>query len=210
MLERQRHGRRQAEPTRELGRRQPARQLQQRERIPARLGDDPLEDPLVEPSRQAGLQQRPRIAMAQGPDVQLRQPAERGARLARREHDRDPLRQQAPGNERERACRRTIEPVRVVDEAQERPLLGGLRQQAEHREPHEERIRRLAGAQPERDGERFALGCGQGLHQVGDRRAELLERRVRQLHLPLDADDPQNPEVPRGLDRILEQSGLPH
>ena len=98
--------------------------------------------------------------------MQLRQARERGARLARHEHDRDPLRQQAPRHERERARRRAIEPLRVVDDTQQRPFLGGLRQQAEHRQTDQERIRRLPCAEPERDGERVALGCGQGVHQV--------------------------------------------
>jgi hypothetical protein len=47
--ERQRH--RKAEAARELGGRQPARELDQREWIPARLGDDPLKDGFVKPSR---------------------------------------------------------------------------------------------------------------------------------------------------------------
>src|SRR5439155_20607873 len=55
----QRQSRREAESTGELRRRQPAWQLEERERIPARLGDDPLEYGLVEPRREDGLQVRP-------------------------------------------------------------------------------------------------------------------------------------------------------
>ena len=162
MLRGQGHRRRQAEPARELRRRQPARQLQQRERIPARLDDDPLEHALIQPSRQDRLQQRPRIAMPQGLDVELRQAGERVAQLARREHERDPLRQQAAGHERERSRRRTIEPLRVIDDTEERPLLRGLGQQAENRQSDEERIRSLPSAEPERDAQRLALGLRAG------------------------------------------------
>ena len=79
--------------------------------------------------------------MPQRQDVKLRQSRERVARLARREHERDLLRQQAAGHERERARRRTIEPLRVIDNTQERSLLGGLGQQAEDRQPDQERSR---------------------------------------------------------------------
>jgi hypothetical protein len=140
--------------------------------------------------------------------VQLRQARERRARLTGRKHDRDPLRQQAPRDEGQRARRRTIEPLPVVDETQQRSFLGGLRQQAEHRQPDQERIRRLPGAEPERDGQRLALGRRQGLRQVGDRRPQLLKRRIRKLHLPLDPDGPQHPELPRRLDRMLQQRRL--
>ena len=162
----QRHRRRQAEPARELRRRQPARQLQQSERIPARLGDDPIQHALIQPSRQDRLQQRPRITTPKGLDVELRQSCERVAQLTRREHERDLLRQQAAGDERERARRRTIEPLRVIDDTQERPLLRGLGQQAEDRQPDQERIRASGpGTQPERDAKRVALGLRQALHR---------------------------------------------
>ena len=178
--------------------RQPARQLQQRERIPARLGDDPLQHGLVQPRRQDGLQQRPRIATAQRLDVELREAGERVAQLARREHERDPLRQQAASHERERARRRTVEPLRVVDDAQERLLLGGLGQQAEDRQPDEERIRRRSGAEPERDAERVALGLREALDELEDRRAQLLQRRVRRAPSPPSTPDgPGDAKLPR-------------
>ncbi len=61
--------------------------------------------------------------------------------LARREHERDLFRQQAPGDERKRLCRRGIEPLRVVDETEERPFLGRRRQQVDDRQPDKEGIR---------------------------------------------------------------------
>src|SRR3954453_12889406 len=53
---RQRHGGRQAKPARELGRRQPLRQLEQSERIAARFLDDPVEHALIQPGRQSRLE----------------------------------------------------------------------------------------------------------------------------------------------------------
>ena len=79
------------------------------------------------------------------------------ARLARGEHDPDRLGQQAPGHERQRQRRRLIQPLSVVDDAQQRALLGHLREQAQHRQPDEEPIRGGARAQPEHDLQRLAL-----------------------------------------------------
>jgi hypothetical protein len=63
-------------------------------------------------------------------------------------------------------------------------------------------------AQPERNIERVALRTRQALVERKDRRAELLNRGERELHLTLDpsaADDSQR----RGfLDRVLEQRRL--
>ena len=61
------------EPARELGRRQPARQLQQRQRVAARLGDDPIAHPLVQPPRHGRRQQRACVAVGEARDDQLRQ-----------------------------------------------------------------------------------------------------------------------------------------
>ena len=158
----QRHRRGQPEPARELCRRQPARQLQQSERVPARLDNDPIQHALIQRSGQDRLQQRPRITTPQGLDAKLRQSRERVAQLASREHERDLLRQQATGHERERARRRTVEPLRVIDDTSERPLLRSLGQQAEGRQSDQERIRRLSGTQPEGDAERVALGLAAG------------------------------------------------
>ena len=205
--QRQRRG--QAEAAGELGGRQPARELQERERIPARLGDDPLEHGLVQP-RRAG--RTPAAPAHPGAPAARRGAAGSAASpwpdVTRREHERDPLRQQTASHERERARRRAVEPLCVVDHAQERLLLGSFREEPEDREPDEKRARRRSGAEPERDGERVALRIGQTLDELEDRRTELLERRVVELHLPLDARGPDDAEVLARLDRVLEQRGL--
>ena len=109
--------------------------------LPARLRDDPVAHPLVqhEPHRRA--QQRARVAVAQAVHLQLGQVLKLLARLARGEHDPDRLGQQAPGHEGQRQRRGVIQPLRVIDDAQQRTLLGHLREQAQHRQPDEEPIR---------------------------------------------------------------------
>jgi 8-hydroxy-5-deazaflavin:NADPH oxidoreductase len=173
-----------------------------------RLDDDPLQHTLVEAGREDRVQQRPRFSTAERLDLKLREAGERLDRLTRREDHRDVLGQKAARHEREHARRCTVEPLRVVDHTEERLLLGGLRQQAEDREPDEERIGRPSRAQPERDLEGVALRIGQALHQVETRRAQLLERGERELYLPLDADRARDPEVRSRPDRIVEQRGL--
>ena len=111
-------------------------------------------------------------------------------------------------HERERSGRCAVEPLRVVDHAQERLLLGGFGEETENREPDEERARRLSGAEPEGDAERVPLRIRQTLAELEDRRTELLQRRVVELHLPLDARSPDDAKILARLDRVLEQCGL--
>ena len=124
--DRQRTRRGHPEPAGELGRRQPARQLQQRQRVAARLGDDAVADALVDAPPDADREQPVRIVVADALHDQCGQAVELAgvAGIAHREHHRDPLREQAPRDERQRLRRRTIEPLRVVDQAHQRPLLG--------------------------------------------------------------------------------------
>jgi hypothetical protein len=79
--------------------------------------------------------------------------------------------------------RRPIKPLRVINHAQKRLLLGHLRQQAEHRQPHEKPIRRVPRPQPERNPERVVLRGRQPVQAIQQRRAQLLQRRERKLHL---------------------------
>ncbi len=204
----QRQRRRQPETAGELGGRQPARQLQQRKRIPARLGDDPLEHGLVQPRRQDGLQQRPGIPASQRLDPKLREAGQSTAHLTRRERERDPLRQQAASHERERPGRSAVEPLRVVDHAQQRPPLGGFGEEAENREPDKKRAGRRSVAEPEGDAERVTLKIRKTLAELEDRRTELLQRRVVELHLPLDARSPDDAKILARLDRPLQQRRL--
>jgi hypothetical protein len=147
--------------------------------------------------------------MPQRRHAELGQPCEHIPRFARAEDECDPLGQQAPSDEGERTGRRAIEPVRVVDGTEQRSLLRNLGHQAEDRQSNQERGRNLPGPESERDGERVALGSGQMLRSIEQRRAQLLQRRVRELHLSLDPDRPQYPELPSLLDRPLQQRGLP-
>ena len=79
------------------------------------------------------------------------------ARLAGGEHDPDLLGQQPPGDEGQRQRRRMIEPLRVVDHAQQRRSSACSETRLSTAKPDQEPVRRGAGAQPEHDLERLML-----------------------------------------------------
>ena len=157
-----------------------------------------------------GLEQRARIGIGQAPHRHLRQPRQLAlvADLADREHQRDRLGIQAARDERQRLRRRAVEPLRIVDDAQQRPVPCRLGAQAEHREADEESIRRVAGAEAEGRAQRLALGAGQRVQVVQQRRAELLQPGVRELHLGLGARRSDDAASGRRVHQILQQRGL--
>ena len=176
-------------------------QLHQREGIAAGFDDEPLDHLVVQRSRQDGLQERAGVAMTEPWDGDLRQPTRCVGHFARGEHHRDPLDREAARREPEDLCRRAIEPLGVVDHAEKRPFPGGLRQQSENREGDEERVRRRPRPEPEGDIERVALRTRQSLTEGKDRRAELLDRGERELHLALDAGGAHDPQRRGFLDQ---------
>jgi hypothetical protein len=206
---RQRQPPRQREAPGDLRRRQRPWQLAQRERVPARLGDELLAHPRIHHPGEGELEQFPRVVVIEARDDEARQAGEVVVRLAHREHECDPLAPEPPADERERLGRGVIEPLGVVDDAEQRPFARDLGEQPEHREPDEEWARHGTGTQPERDLERLALRHGEEVEVVDHLAAELMEARVGQLHLRLDRDHPLDARGRRSLgDGLLEQRGL--
>jgi hypothetical protein len=199
-----------SEPARELGRRQPTRQLEQRQWVAARLGDDLIEHALVQPPRHGRRQQRARVAVGEPADDQLRQAAEivDVGGLADGEHHGEPLRQQAPRHERQRLRGGSVEPLHIVDQAHERLHLGRGGQQAQDRQADEEAIRGAAVLQPERDPQGVSLRAGQCLGPVEHGRAQLMQPGEGELHLRLDARDAGDAALRCLLGDILQQRRL--
>ena len=196
-----RRGRREA--ARQLGRAHAARQLQQGERIAARLGDDPVTNALVDPARDDRLEQRACVGVVE--PAQRPAPADPPAvlaGLADGEHERHRLRQQPARDELEHQGRGIVEPLEIVHDAQQRPRLGHAGDQPERGQRDEEAVGRLAGREPQRDPEGDLLRLGQRIQLVEHRRAQLVQSRVRQLHLGLDAGDLHDPEAGGLLDDV--------
>src|SRR6185312_16144950 len=103
--------------------------------IAARLGNDTVADPLIDRTPDHGVEYRSRLRITETPDDELRQPGQLLGlvRLAHREDQRDGLRSQATSHEGERLRGSLVEPVDVVDDAEQRPLPCGVGQQPEAR-----------------------------------------------------------------------------
>jgi hypothetical protein len=196
------------EPTGQLRRRQPPGQVDQGERVPARLGDDLVAHRLVEHRRDLGGEERAGVPVAKAVNLQLRQVPQLFSGLARGEHDPDGFCQEAPGHERERQRRRLVNPLRVVDDTKERALLRHLGEQAEDGQADEEAIWGITRALPEHGLERLTLRGRKRLEPVEQRTAELMEGCEGQLHLRLDTARAHNRRVGNGLDQVLKQCRL--
>ena len=133
-----------------------------------------------------------------------------GSWLPRREHHQHRLRVQTSRRERQRLRRGPVQPLRVVDHTQKRPLGGHLRQQAQHGQADQEPIRRRARFQAERGAQGGPLRLRQPVQTIQHRPAQLMQRGEGQFHLRLDPDRPGHPQVRRLLDHVIQQGGLPH
>jgi hypothetical protein len=128
--------------------------------------------------------------------------------LADREHQADRLSQHAARHEAKRLRRGSVEPLRVVHDADDRSLLGLLGEQAEHCQAHQEAIRGLATAQAECCHERISLWARKAVDPVHQRRTELVQRRICELHLELGSSSPQNATAAGPAYQVLQQRGL--
>jgi hypothetical protein len=119
----------QPEPAGQLGRAQPSWQLEQGERVAVRFGHDPIQHRLIEPIGKTRSKQCPRIPGAQALDDHLGEPPELVRHLPGPEDERNSLGRQATRHEGDRLRGRPVEPLGVVDQAQQRPLRSHLGQQ---------------------------------------------------------------------------------
>ena len=202
-------GVRHPEPTGQLRRRQPSGQLEQRERVSARLREDPVAYSPVqrEPHRRA--QQRAGITVDEAVHLEIRHVPKLLARLPCCEHEPHRLGQQPASDERERQRRGLIQPLRVVDDAEQGTLLSHLRDQAQDPQADEKPVRGCARAEPEHDLHGLTLWSRQPLEPIEQRCAQLMQARVGQLHLGLHPHRPDDGEIRRRLDQVLQQRRLP-
>ena len=188
----------QAERRRQLGAAQGPRQLEDGERVAARLGHEPPEDAVVQPAGDDRGEQRAGVIVGHGP-AELRQPGELAdvGRVADGEHERHRFRQQPARDEAQHLRRGRIEPLRVVHEAQQRALRPRPASRLSVARRDQETVGSGAGCQAERHAERGLLRLRERAEPVEHRRAQLVQPRERQLHLRLDAGDPRDAEARR-------------
>jgi len=99
-----------------------------------------------------------------------------------RENLRYRLRQQTAPDKAENLSRGLVEPLRVVHDAQQRLLLGGLRHEAERRDRDQEPVRAVSRGEPERDAEPAPLGFGERVKPAKQRSAQLVQPGEGKLH----------------------------
>ena len=201
---------RQPESAGQLRRRRSVGQLEQGQRVAAGLGDNPVADSLVQAAGDDRGQQGPGVSIGQSLQRQPGKASEvapRG-RITGAEQHGDGFGVQPAGSERQGLGRGLVQPLRIVDQAQQRLVRGHVGQQAQNGQADMETIRRAAQPQAERDAESLALRDGQLVEAAQHPPAQLVQRREGQLHLRLDTLRPCHLEVLRGIGRVTQQRGL--
>ena len=162
-------------------------------------------------SRAVALEHRAGVVAAEPAEHELGEAAQAGRHrlaVAARQQQPDRLGAEPAGDEHERVDARAVDPLEVVDEAQQRLLLGGLRQHAEHARRREEAVARAVGRDAERRLQRAALGVRQPLEQRRQGPQQLVHAGERELRLRLDPFGAQHAEVRRRRRARVEQRGL--
>jgi len=154
--------------------------------------------------------QRPGVIFRQPLDRQLRQPRQLRARYPGGEDEPDGFGRQPPGRKSQRLRRGLVQPLLVVDHADQRPLPGHLRQQAQYRQRHQEPVRCRARADAEHGPQRVPLRTGEPLQVVQHRREQLMQPGEGQLHLRLTARHAHHPAALRLPGQVIQQRGLAH
>ncbi len=202
--------RRRGVPAGEFGRAGAVGQFQQGQRVAAGLGEDPAADGFVEPAGKHRGQKRAGVGLAQASEGELGQPLQSAfpVGLADAEDQPDPLRHQPPGDEADDLGRDTVEPLHVVDQADERRLLSDVGEQAEDRQSHEEPVRGSSRAEAEGGLQGRSLRIGEVSEVIEERRAQLVQPPEGQLHLGLDSGRAHHSAALRAVGRVLQQRGL--
>ena len=165
-------------------------ELDERERVPGGLGHQPVRDLVGHGGAGRLGEQR-----AGGCAGQRRQRhagdvvgCERAAlAVAGGEHDSDPVGAQPPRGDQDRVRGGLVEPLRVVDDAQHRRVLGSLGQHRQGRQRHQERLHRDVVLLAERDPQRSGLRCREPVESAEDGTQQPVQRGERQRRLGLHA-----------------------
>ena len=196
------------DPGRRFGRGQRSRELEQRKRISVRLGEDAFPNGVIEMPDQHRIENGAGVSRIEPTEQQLRHSLQLLDDLPAREHERHRIGAKTTRDECQRTGRLGIEPLRVVDHAQDGLRPGDLRHEAERREPNQVAVGNASGGEPERDPQRLGLRLRQNADRVRHRPTQLLQPRIRQIDLTLDPLRTNDPEPVRCGDHLLQQRRL--
>ena len=184
--------------------------LDQRERVAAGRRDELLGDLVGDAGGALGQQRARRLRVERG-DVHPPQAGRRGVEalaVARGEDEDDALGADAPRGEEQRLERRGVEPVDVVDDGQQRLVLGGRAEQAEHGGGDGEAVVGDGLAEGQRPLQRRGLGGRDRVDEVEQRAQQVEQAGERDVALGLVAARAQDAEVGRRRDGGVEQRAL--
>ena len=192
--------------------RQFAAELDEREGVAPGFAHDPIREHLAERTADNRAEQLARIPVIEPAQVEVRDPVDahgRFGRLAHREQQRDPIRVHAAGDEGQDVDRLPIDPLRVVDDAQQRTFARRVAEQCQRRQPDEEDVPAPVAAQPERRFQGLPLRFGQPVARRQEREEEAVQRGEPHPHLRLDAGDSEHDEIVGARDCFVEERRLP-
>ena len=189
-------------------------ELQQGQRIAFRLLDDAPQEAgrqVDEPARQ----QLHRLRVGEWRDRELRQSGaleEPADTRPDRTEEPDPAAAQPPADEPHHGTARTIQPVKVVDDDEQRAARRRLTEQRQRCTQHREAVRCRAGTDAERNLEHTATGPWDAPQIVGQRIDELVEAGEADVRLVLHSAAMDHADtVHRGhLRRRVQQCRLAH
>jgi hypothetical protein len=184
-----------------------ARQLEERERVPRRRGEEPTPNGRCE-VRSVQIEQRARGALVERFEVQLREPGglERVVRVVSDlEQEDDRLRFETPGDECQHVTAGAVEPLRVLDDERERRAGRRLTEQLQRCKCDQEHVRGSHVGHPEGRGHCRTL------------RARAARRSRLDTVVRADADRRTAGELPIARRRssglglpVLSRGGSPH
>ena len=129
------------------------------------------------------------------------------ARAHREDHD-DRVGQQPPGGEQQGGGRRPVEPLGVVDDHDDGPLLGDRAEQTERGGADQVALRGRVVGEPERRAQRGGLRAREPVDGVEHGPQELVQPGPRELELGVDPPGAEHERAAGDRRRVLEQRRL--
>jgi hypothetical protein len=129
-------------------------------------------------------------------------------RFPDREQEHDRLSEQTPADKSQDLARWFIEPLGIVDKANQRAFRGHLGKQAKYGKAHKKPIRSVPVREPEHDPQRLLLPLRQSRQILEHRPAQLVQGRKWHFQLGLDSSDPDDSTASRLASAVVHQRGL--
>ena len=196
---------------RELSFAQRGGKLEQGERVAARLSDKPVAELRRELDACRAVDQRLSRRRVEPAQLQLGEPGcleVANVALASAEKHDDAFRFEPPGDEDERVCGCVIEPLSIVDQAQERLIFRGLGEQAQDRERDEEAVLASPRCQAERSTEGGSLRLRKTLDVLENRADDLVQGGERELRFRFHPGAAEHAHAGGLVARVLQERRL--